>query len=85
MEKKGMLPLFWPVLGTLNVLAMSYPVVLFRRAVSTDAQLLATLLLIGCLFLVIVIDATSLLLASEFDELKRGTKHTRRAWITTRK
>ena len=85
MEKKGMFPLFWSVLATINVLAMSYPVVLFRRAVSTDAQLLATLLLIGCLFLVIVIDAVSLLMAGEFEELKRGTKHTQRAWVTTRK
>jgi uncharacterized membrane protein len=85
MEKKGMFPLFWSVLATINVLAMSYPVVLFRRAVSMDAQLLATLLMIGCLFLVIVIDAVSILMAAEFDELKRGTKHTQRAWITTRK
>lgn len=85
MENKGMLPVFWPVLATVNVLVMSYPVVLFRRAVSTDAQLLATLLLIGCLFLVIVIDAVSLLMASELNELKQGTKHTQRAWITTRK
>jgi hypothetical protein len=85
MEKKGMFPLFWSVLATINVLAMSYPVVLFRRAVSMDAQLLATLLMIGCLFLVIVIDAVSILMAAEFDELKRGIKHTQRAWITTRK
>jgi len=85
MEKKRVLPLFWSVLAMFNVLAMSYPVVLSRRAVTMDAQLLATLLMIGCLFLVIVIDAVSILMAAEFDELKRGTRHTQRAWITTRK
>jgi len=54
---------------------MSYPVLLSHRAVSTDAQLLATLLLLGCVFVLVVVDAVCILMAEEFDELKRGAKH----------
>jgi hypothetical protein len=75
MEKKPSSKLFWSVLATFNVLAMSYPVGLSRRAVSTDAQLLATLLLLGCVFVLVVVDAVSILMAEELDGLKRATKH----------
>jgi hypothetical protein len=85
MEKKPSSKLFWPVLAIFNVLAMSYPVVLSHQAVSTDAQLLATLLLLGCVFVLVVVDAVSILMAEEFDELKRGAKQGQRTWITTQK
>jgi hypothetical protein len=85
MEKKRTFSLFWPVLATFNVLAMCYPVVLFRRSVSPESQLLAILLLMGCVFVVIVVDAVSMLMADEFNQLKRGNKHTQRTWITAQK
>ena len=85
MEKKRIFSLFWSVLATFNVLAMCYPVVLFRRAVSPDAQLLAILLLMGCVFVVIIVDGVSMLMADEFNQLKGGNKHTQRTWITTQK
>ena len=75
MEKKPSSKLFWSVLAIFNVLTMSYPVVLSHRAVSPDAQLLATLLLLGCVFVLVVVNSVSILMAEEFDELKRATKH----------
>ena len=42
MKRSGTTNGLWWVLGTLNVLAMVYPIMLVRRADSVDAQLLAT-------------------------------------------
>ena len=54
---------FWWVLGTCNVLAMAYPMVLVHRADSMDAWLLAIFVLIVAIFLLAVaIRATEWLL-----------------------
>ena len=63
MAKKGPTNRFWSVLGTLNILAMVYPVVLTRQANSDGAQLMATCVLAVVLFLLAIIDTISVLLA----------------------
>jgi hypothetical protein len=54
---------FWAVLTMVNVLALSYPIHLLLRAVSIDENLFATFVLVGSLFLLVVVDAVSIVLA----------------------
>ena len=54
---------FWAVLTVLNVLALIYPIHLLLRAVSVDENLFATFVLVGSLFLLVVVDAISIVIA----------------------
>jgi len=54
---------FWGMLATVNVLALMYPIMLLHRADSADETLFAVFALIGSLFVLMVIDAVSILVA----------------------
>ena len=54
---------FWLVLGGVNVLAMSYPISVFRAVDGGDGQLFASLLLLGILFVLGIADSVGILLA----------------------
>ena len=62
---------FWPVLATVNVLALAYPVTLLHRAESADESLFAAFALMALLFLLLVVDAVSFLVAEEVGITKR--------------
>lgn len=51
---------FWSVLATLNVLAMIYPINLMLRAESSDEELFAAFAVIGVAFLLLTVDAVSI-------------------------
>lgn len=54
---------FWPVLAAVNVLALTYPINLLFRAEGADEKLVATIVLIGSLFLLLLGDAVSIVVA----------------------
>jgi hypothetical protein len=54
---------FCAVLTMVNVLALIYPIHLLLRAVSVDEKLFATFVLVGSLFLLVVVDAVSIVIA----------------------
>jgi len=61
---------FWGVLATVNVLALTYPINRLHRADSTDETLFAVFALIGSLFVLIVVDAVSILVADVIGNLR---------------
>lgn len=63
MQKNKPTERFWTVLGTVNVLAIIYPVSLLLHADSPDAQLLAAFAFVGVGFLLAITDTISILLA----------------------
>jgi hypothetical protein len=69
---------FWFVLTAINLLALSYPIILLRRAETMDASLFATFVLIGCVFLLTVIDAVSVVIVNGLDDLSGRSSHHRR-------
>jgi len=54
---------FWRVLAIGNILAMIYPVSLLLRADGSDDNLFAIVALIGSVFLLMVVDAISVVVA----------------------
>jgi hypothetical protein len=54
---------FWLILGGVNALVLIYPFTFLHRAESIDENLFATFMLIGCLFLLTVVDALSIVVA----------------------
>jgi hypothetical protein len=62
---------FWPVLTTVNIVALAYPINLVFRANSVDENLFAAFALIGSVFLLVVVDAVSVLVAEEVGITKR--------------
>ncbi len=54
---------FWTVLTIVNVLALIYPIRLLLCANSVDENLFATFVLIGSVFLLVVVDAISIVAA----------------------
>lgn len=62
----------WCVLLVSNLLLVSCPVVLFRRAQTTKELLIAVLVLLGCIFFLAVIDAVCIAIADGLDEIKNG-------------
>jgi hypothetical protein len=54
---------FWLILAGVNALVLIYPFTLLHRAESIDENLFATFMLIGCLFLLTVVDALSIVVA----------------------
>jgi hypothetical protein len=62
---------FWMVLAGANALLLIYPFNLLHHAQSTDENLFATFMLIGCLFLLTVVDAISIVVADVVGTGKR--------------
>jgi hypothetical protein len=62
---------FWTVLTMVNVLALIYPIHLLLRANSVDENLFATFVLVGFLFLLVVVDAVSIVVAEAVGTGKR--------------
>jgi hypothetical protein len=63
MQRKKPHTCFWTVLATTNVLALIYPMDLLHDAKSGDESLFGAILLIGLVFLLLVVDAVSILSA----------------------
>lgn len=70
---------FWCVLTMSNLLLMSCPIVLFRRAQTTEEHLIAVLVLIGCFFFLAVVDAVGIVIADGLAEITDGGMHHERA------
>ena len=62
---------FWTVLTMVNVLGLIYPIHLLLRANRVDENLFATCVLIGSLFLLVVVDAVSIVVAEAVGTGKR--------------
>jgi len=71
MKKKMPTREFWEVLATGNVLALLYPIGLLHRADSTDETLFATIVLVGFVFVLAVVDALSIVVADVVGTSKR--------------
>jgi hypothetical protein len=54
---------FWAVLTVVNVLALIYPIHLLLRANNADENFVATCVLVVSLFLLMVVDAISIVVA----------------------
>ncbi len=61
----------WIALATVNVLALIYPINLLIHAESSDENLFAAFALIGVLFLLLTVDAVSIVVGGVFDTAKR--------------
>jgi hypothetical protein len=55
---------FWTLLAAVNLLVVTYPISLLIRAESVDESLVATLVLIGSVFLLMVVDAVSIIVGT---------------------
>lgn len=62
---------FWPILAAVNVLALTYPINRLFRAEGADEKLMATVVLIGSLFLLLLGDAVSIVVAEVVGTNKR--------------
>jgi hypothetical protein len=62
---------FWTVLAMVNVLGLMYPIHLLLRTHSVDENLFATCVLVGSLFLLVVLDAVSIVVAEAVGTGKR--------------
>jgi len=62
---------FWTVLTMVNVLALTYPIHLLLRANNVDENLFASCVLVGSLFLLVVVDAVSIVVAEAVGTGKR--------------
>jgi hypothetical protein len=51
------------ILAIINILAMIYPVTLYFQADNSDAQLFATIVLLGAAFLLAITDTVSAIVA----------------------
>ena len=63
----------------INLLLVSCPIVLFRRAKTTEEHLIAVLVLIGCFFFLAVVDAVGIVIADGLAEVTDGGRHHQRA------
>ena len=62
---------FWTVLAMVNLLGLLYPIYLLLRANNVDENLFATCVLVGSLFLLVVVDAVSIVVAESLGTVKR--------------
>jgi len=60
MKKKKSKDQFWFTLGTLNLLAMTYPISAYLRADSMEEQILAISVLVGLGLLLAIVDTVSI-------------------------
>lgn len=56
----------WTAVAALNVIALTYPVRLLLNANSADENLVAAFTFIGVIFLLVVLDALSIVIADTF-------------------
>jgi len=61
----------WTVIGTVNLLTLIYPVILVHRAKSVEEDISANLVLLGCLLLLAVVNAVSIVAAEAVPMDKR--------------
>ena len=61
---------FWTVLSTVNLVALIYPINLLHRAESADENLFAAFALVGSLFLLMVVDAVSIVVRDVIGDIK---------------
>ena len=61
---------FWGVLASVNVLALMFPIMLLHRADGAVETLYAVFALIGSLFVLMVIDAVSIVVADVFGNVR---------------
>ena len=71
MKRKNPSTEFWKVLTMVNVPALMYPLHLLLRANSLDENLFAACVLVGALFLLVVVDAVSIMAAEAVGTGKR--------------
>lgn len=62
----------WCGLTMINLLFVSCPIVLFRRAQTTEEHLIAVLVLMGCLFFLAVVDAVGIVISDGLAEITPG-------------
>jgi hypothetical protein len=62
---------FWTVLTMVNLLGLIYPIHLLLRANSVEENLFAICVLVGSLFLLVVVDAVSIVVAEAVGTGKR--------------
>jgi len=62
---------FWTVLMMVNVLGLIYPIHLLLGANSVDENLFATCVLVGSVFLLVAVDAVSIVVAEAVGTGKR--------------
>ena len=62
---------FWTVLAMVNLLGLLYPIYLLVHANGIDENLFATCVLVGSLFLLMVVDAVSIVVAESLGTVKR--------------
>jgi hypothetical protein len=62
---------FWTVLAMVNLLGLLYPIHLLAHANGIDENLFATCVLVGSLFLLMVVDAVSIVVADALGTVKR--------------
>jgi hypothetical protein len=62
---------FWTVLTMVNLLGLTYPIHLLLSANSVDENLFATCVLVGSLFLLMVVDAVSIVIVEAVGPGKR--------------
>jgi len=62
---------FWMALATVNGLTLVYPIILLRRAGSVEENLFAAFAFIGSIFLLVVLDAISIVVADTVGPTKR--------------
>jgi len=63
MKKKKPGADFWTILAGANVVTLVYPICLFVRAETIEENVFAALALIGSVFLLMVVDAVSIVFA----------------------
>jgi len=66
---------FWCVLTMINLLLVSCPIILFRRAQTIEEHLIAVLVLTGCFFFLAVVDAVSIAVAEGLAKITNGSRH----------
>ena len=74
----------WCAVAMINLLLVSCPIALFRRAKTMEEHLIAMLVLIGCLFFLAVVDAFGIVIVDGLAEVTDGGMHHERAgksWV----
>lgn len=69
----------WCVLTMINLLLVSCPAILFRRAQTREEHVIAVLVLLGCFCLLALIDAVGIAISDGLTESAHGDTHHERA------
>ena len=62
---------FWMILATINILTLVYPLNLLAHADDSEEKAIAVFAIIGLAFLLMVVDAVSIVVAEAIGETKR--------------